>query len=226
MKKILIIEDEEILRQNLRDILNLEGFDVHVASNGMDGLDLFQVLNPDLVLCDIKMPKMDGYEVLRSIRELPGGLTAAFIFLSAKVEHEDIRSGMNLGADDYLLKPVARKDLVNAINNRLEKNERLLREIQQRIDQTVNGHLVFGPDEIQSILSMLTKMELKVLHLVAQEKTTSEIGETLFISPKTVENHRHGISKKLNLKGGHSVLALALKIKPYLLARNTCNPSN
>ena len=64
MKRILIVEDEEILRQNLRDILSLEGFEVHVASNGMDGLDLFQVINPHLVLCDIKMPKMDGYEVL------------------------------------------------------------------------------------------------------------------------------------------------------------------
>lgn len=226
MKRILIIEDEEILRQNLRDILSLEGFEVHVASNGMDGLELFQVINPQLVLCDIKMPKMDGYEVLRSIRELPGGLTVAFIFLSAKVEHDDIRSGMNLGADDYLLKPVTRKDLLNAINNRLEKNERLLRDIQHRIDETINGHLEIGPEEIQSILSLLTKMELKVLHLVAQEKTTAEIGDSLFISPKTVENHRHSISKKLNLKGGHSVLAFALKIKPFLSSRNTGSTAN
>ena len=221
MKKILIIEDEEVLRQNLKEILTLEGFQVMVASNGIDGLELFQTLNPDLILCDIKMPRMDGYEVLQAIRNLPGGLTTSFIFLSAKVEHDDIRSGMNLGADDYLLKPVNRKDLLNAINRRLEKREVLLNEIQRRINESVNGHLEIGPDEMESILSLLTKMETKVLLLVAQEKTTTEIGETLFISPKTVENHRHSISKKLNLKGGHSVLAFALKVKPYLNSRSS-----
>lgn len=207
------------MRNNLREILELEGFEVLVASNGQEGVDVFLESMPDLVLCDIKMPRMDGYEVLKSIRVLPGGLTTSFIFLSAKVEHEDIRSGMNLGADDYLLKPVSRKDLLGAVEHRLAKREVLLKDIQRRINDAVNGHLEFGSDELDSILSLLTKMERKVLFLVAMEKTTSEIGDELFISPKTVENHRHSISKKLNLKGGHSVLAFALKIKPQLLKR-------
>lgn len=219
MNRILIIEDEEILRNNLREILGLEGFEVFVSSNGQEGLEMFQSLNPDLVLCDIKMPRMDGYEVLKSLRFLPGGLTTAFIFLSAKVELEDIRTGMNLGADDYLLKPVSRKDLLSTVQNRLAKREVLLKDIQRRINDAVSGHLEFGADELDSILSLLTKMERKVLYLVAMEKTTSEIGDELFISPKTVENHRHSISKKLNLKGGHSVLAFALKIKSLLLKR-------
>lgn len=216
MNKVLIIEDEEILRQNLRDILDLEGYDVKVAPNGMDGIELFNVEQPDLVLCDIKMPKMDGFHVLKTIRDLPGGLTTAFIFLSAKVEHDDIRSGMNLGADDYLLKPVNRKDLLSAIETRLKQRAKVLQEMNRRINDSINGALDFGFDEVQALLSRLSKSERKVLYYVSLEKSTSEIADLLFISPKTVENHRHNISKKLDLKGGHSVLALALKIKPHL----------
>lgn len=216
MNKVLIIEDEEILRQNLRDILDLEGYEVKVAPNGMDGIELFNIEQPDLVLCDIKMPKMDGFDVLKTIRELPGGLTTAFIFLSAKVEHDDIRSGMNLGADDYLLKPVNRKDLLSAIETRLKQRTKVLEEMNRRINESINGALDFGFDEVQALLSRLSKSERKVLYYVSLEKSTSEIADLLFISPKTVENHRHNISKKLDLKGGHSVLALALKIKPHL----------
>lgn len=216
MNKVLIIEDEEILRQNLRDILDLEGYEVKVASNGMDGIELFNIEQPDLVLCDIKMPKMDGFDVLKTIRDLPGGLTTAFIFLSAKVEHDDIRSGMNLGADDYLIKPVNRKDLLTAIETRLKQRSKVLEEMNRRINDSINGVLDFGFDEVQALLSRLSKSERKVLYYVSLEKSTSEIADLLFISPKTVENHRHNISKKLDLKGGHSVLALALKIKPHL----------
>ena len=216
MNKVLIIEDEEILRQNLRDILDLEGYEVKVAPNGMDGIELYNIEQPDLVLCDIKMPKMDGFDVLKTIRDLPGGLTTAFIFLSAKVEHDDIRSGMNLGADDYLLKPVNRKDLLSAIETRLKQRTKVLEEMNRRINDSINGALDFGFDEVQALLSRLSKSERKVLYYVSLEKSTSEIADLLFISPKTVENHRHNISKKLDLKGGHSVLALALKIKPHL----------
>ena len=216
MNKVLIIEDEKILRQNLRDILDLEGYEVKVAPNGMDGIELYNIEQPDLVLCDIKMPKMDGFDVLKAIRDLPGGLTTAFIFLSAKVEHDDIRSGMNLGADDYLLKPVNRKDLLSAIETRLKQRSKVLEEMNRRINDSINGALDFGFDEVQALLSRLSKSERKVLYYVSLEKSTSEIADLLFISPKTVENHRHNISKKLDLKGGHSVLALALKIKPHL----------
>lgn len=216
MNKVLIIEDEEILRQNLRDILDLEGYEVKVAPNGIDGIELYNIEQPDLVLCDIKMPKMDGFDVLKTIRDLPGGLTTAFIFLSAKVEHDDIRSGMNLGADDYLLKPVNRKDLLSAIETRLKQRTKVLEEMNRRINDSINGALDFGFDEVQALLSRLSKSERKVLYYVSLEKSTSEIADLLFISPKTVENHRHNISKKLDLKGGHSVLALALKIKPHL----------
>ena len=216
MNKVLIIEDEEVLRQNLRDILDLEGYEVKVAPNGMDGIELYNIEQPDLVLCDIKMPKMDGFDVLKTIRDLPGGLTTAFIFLSAKEEHDDIRSGMNLGADDYLLKPVNRKDLLSAIETRLKQRTKVLEEMNRRINDSINGALDFGFDEVQALLSRLSKSERKVLYYVSLEKSTSEIADLLFISPKTVENHRHNISKKLDLKGGHSVLALALKIKPHL----------
>ena len=216
MAEILIIDDEKAIRKTLMEILSFEGYKVDEASDGEEGLKKFKEKTYDLVLCDIKMPKMDGFDVLKTIRDLPGGLTTAFIFLSAKVEHDDIRSGMNLGADDYLLKPVNRKDLLSAIETRLKQRTKVLEEMNRRINDSINGALDFGFDEVQALLSRLSKSERKVLYYVSLEKSTSEIADLLFISPKTVENHRHNISKKLDLKGGHSVLALALKIKPHL----------
>jgi DNA-binding CsgD family transcriptional regulator len=111
---------------------------------------------------------------------------------------------------------VNRKDLLSAIETRLKQRTKVLEEMNRRINESINGALDFGFDEVQALLSRLSKSERKVLYYVSLEKSTSEIADLLFISPKTVENHRHNISKKLDLKGGHSVLALALKIKPHL----------
>lgn len=125
MKKILIIEDEEIIRETTADMLRLARYDVHTAENGRLGVKLAQEILPDLVVCDIMMPEIDGYGVIHLLSRDPATSSIPFIFLSAKAEKSDIRRGMSLGADDYLTKPFEEMDLLNAIDGRLKRNDLL-----------------------------------------------------------------------------------------------------
>src|SRR5699024_5562556 len=113
MKKILIIEDDEILKDNTAELLELSGYEVMTASNGTDGVEQAKTHNPDLIICDIMMRKMDGYEVLESLTANESTRYIPFIFLTAKTEHREIRKGMDMGADDYLTKPFDESDLLN-----------------------------------------------------------------------------------------------------------------
>lgn len=216
INRLLIIEDEDVLRRDLQEILTLEGYQVDTAANGLEAVDVVRNAIPDLILCDIRMPGLDGYQVLKAVRELPGGFNVVFIFLTAKVESEEIRAGMNLGADDYLLKPVTHKDLMTAIRVRLEHRKNMMEAVRGDVESQLTDQLEYSVEDVKSILSALSKTERRIFYYVAQEKSTTDIAQLLYISPKTVENHRHNISKKLKLKGGHSVLALALKTKPVL----------
>jgi DNA-binding response OmpR family regulator len=112
MKKILVIEDESEMRRNLTTILRLEKFHPLPAETGRVGLELAKKERPDLILCDVMMPELDGYGVIAALRADAETVTIPFIFLTAKGEKPDIRAGMNLGADDYLTKPVAKADLL------------------------------------------------------------------------------------------------------------------
>ncbi|NER15730.1 response regulator [Spongiivirga citrea] len=134
MKKILIIEDNIDVRENTADILKLEGFEAITATNGKEGIQKAMQQRPDLIICDIMMPKMDGYEVLEYLSNRPQSGGIPFIFLSAKSEKSDMRKGMNLGADDYLTKPFEASELLDAINCRLDKNTFLKKEFEKNLD--------------------------------------------------------------------------------------------
>jgi CRP-like cAMP-binding protein/CheY-like chemotaxis protein len=120
-KKILLIEDNHEVRENTSEILDLAGYEVVAAPNGKVGVELAQKENPDLIICDIMMPELDGYGVLHILNKKSETAGIPFIFLTAKTEKTDIRKGMNLGADDYLTKPFDDTDLLNAIEARLRK---------------------------------------------------------------------------------------------------------
>jgi DNA-binding response OmpR family regulator len=123
MKRILIIEDELEMLRNLTTILRLEKFRPLCAENGRVGIDLAKKQKPDLILCDVMMPGLDGYGVIAALRADAETVTIPFIFLTAKAEKLDIRVGMNLGADDYITKPVAKAELLAAIRSRLEQSD-------------------------------------------------------------------------------------------------------
>src|SRR5215510_8072165 len=123
MRKILVIEDEPEMRRNINALLRYREYETIQAENGRKGVELARREKPDLILCDVMMPELDGYGVLQALQQDAGLALIPFIFLTAKADKDDLRSGMNLGADDYLTKPVANKDLVNAIEARLRRAE-------------------------------------------------------------------------------------------------------
>jgi CRP-like cAMP-binding protein len=121
MKKVLLIEDDDILRENTAELLELSNYKVYTASNGQIGLELAERKTPDIIICDIMMPVLDGYGVLDVLSKQETTKYIPFIFLSAKVEHKDIRKGMDLGADDYIPKPFSEEELISALESRLAK---------------------------------------------------------------------------------------------------------
>ncbi len=121
MKKILLIEDDVSLRENTAEILEFSNYEVITAPNGKIGVELAKENNPDIIVCDIMMPEMDGYGVLQELSTNISTKHIPFIFLSAKTERSEIRKGMNLGADDYLTKPFEEEELLSAIESRLAK---------------------------------------------------------------------------------------------------------
>jgi anti-anti-sigma factor len=137
MTTILAIEDEPKIRENIKDILELEGFDVLTAENGKTGVKLAQEHHLDLIICDVMMPELDGYDVLTSLRQDPRTIEIPFIFLSAKAAKTDFRKGMSLGADDYLTKPFTPCELRAAIAIRLEKQALTIERYAQKLDRSL-----------------------------------------------------------------------------------------
>jgi CheY-like chemotaxis protein len=115
MKTILVIEDEETVRENILELLDAEGFEALAAENGRIGLDLAQKYLPDLILCDVRMPEMDGYGVLTALRSQPATASIPFMFLTAKAAKTDLSHGLELGADAYITKPFTLAELLDAI---------------------------------------------------------------------------------------------------------------
>ena len=122
---ILIVEDNPILREGLQEMLELDGFAVFTASNGQQALDEMANRKPDLILSDIAMPVMDGHAFFRAVRARFEWVSIPFVFLTARGEREDVRAGKDMGAEDYLVKPITREDLVTVVNSRLERSHQL-----------------------------------------------------------------------------------------------------
>ncbi|HEX8549391.1 MAG TPA: response regulator, partial [Cytophagaceae bacterium] len=122
MKKILLIEDNKEVRENIAEILELSNYTVVSAENGKIGVDLAKKENPDLIICDVMMPELDGFGVLHVLSKVPQTAGIPFIFLTAKAEKDDMRKGMSMGADDYLTKPFDDVELLDAVEIRLKKN--------------------------------------------------------------------------------------------------------
>jgi len=202
MKKVLVIEDELEMRRNLMTILKLEKFQPLGAENGQAGVRLAKAEKPDLILCDVMMPELDGHGVLRALRDDPATMTTPFIFLTAKGERVDHRAGMDLGADDYLTKPVAKEDLLKAINARLRRAEQ---QAQQEFKPNFSSW--------EPLLKLeLTPRVAEVLLWVAQGKTNADIATILGISESTVKKHLLEIFQALGVETRSAATLRALEV--------------
>ncbi|PWJ40987.1 hybrid sensor histidine kinase/response regulator [Sediminitomix flava] len=174
MKKILIVEDEESVRENISEILEVHNYETETAENGRVGIEKVFQFNPDLIICDIMMPEVDGYEVIETLREKNDYGMPPFIFLSALSDKSDLRKGMDLGADDYLSKPFRMDDLLSAIESKIKKHDRLQKDIEQ---QLTNNSLLLPPDTashefntpLNGIMG-LTNMLLQFYHNLSKDE--------------------------------------------------------
>lgn len=201
VKRILVIDDEAKLRKQFAALLALEGFAVSEARNGREGIELARRDRPDLVMCDITMPEMNGHRVLETLRAEPATAHVPFIFLTGWGERDDVRAGMNLGADDYLVKPVEPADLVAAVQARL-------RRAQVAAPRRGSAGAA-DPTQLEPL--GLTPREAEILLWVAQGKTNPEIATILEIGLTTVKKHLEAIFAKLGVENRTSAAALALE---------------
>jgi DNA-binding NarL/FixJ family response regulator len=208
--KILIIEDQAPMRRNVALMLELEGYDTCTAENGRIGIEIAHREKPDLILCDVMMPELDGYGVVQALRVEDAFATTPFIFLTAKSDRSDIRAGMNFGADDYLTKPVVRDDLLAAIQTRLAKAA----AIRDRLDEATNAS--FDPDftshePLQSAFG-LTPREAEVLLWVAQGKSNGDVAAILDMSEKTAKQHLGVCFQKMGVESRTAATLAAIEI--------------
>lgn len=178
MAKILIIEDADSIRELITEILMNEGFQAIAASNGQQGLQLANTEFPDLIICDIMMPGLDGYGVLEQLRQNPKTVIIPFIFLTAKSGKKDLREGMQLGADDYLTKPFTEDELLNSVRSRLEHSQLLESSYNRQLQQFCSNITLALPHELRT---PLTGIMGSVGFLLAQLESLSkpEIKEML-----------------------------------------------
>jgi DNA-binding NarL/FixJ family response regulator len=224
MKKILVIEDQPVMRRNIRTILEMEGFTVTVAENGRKGVAAAQADRPELILCDVMMPELDGYGVLAALREKIETSTIPFIFLTAKGEKTDLRTGMNLGADDYLAKPVSSDELIAAVNARFERQ----RAHEERLEKEVGEASAFNPDfsSAKPLETLgLTEREAEVLLWVAQGKSNGDIAILLGLSEATVKRHLSNLFPKLGVEGRNAATVRALEILSGPTAKTAAAPT-
>jgi PAS domain S-box-containing protein len=161
-KLVLLIEDDQVLRESTSMFLKEEGYEVLLAKNGLEGVEKAMEHIPDLILCDISMPRMNGYEVFSIISQNSATSFIPFIYLSAKTEREDIRVGMQMGADDYITKPFDYDELLKAIELRIAKREKLINATESgfkaMLDSTLTGIMIYQDDKVSFINSKLLKI--------------------------------------------------------------------
>lgn len=137
MKSVLIIDDNEGIRSVVTATLTFAGYAVREAENGREGILQVLAQRPDLILCDLKMPEMDGYRTLAAVRKFPGTAAIPFVLITGSLDRDEFRQIMTSGADDYLLKPFSANELIEAIESRLTRHEHVKREAYQHAQKVI-----------------------------------------------------------------------------------------
>ena len=179
MNKVLIIEDEKNIRETIKEILELNDYKTDTAKNGLIGVAKAIQFKPDLIICDVMMPEMDGFETLRNIRSVNGISTTPFIFLTAKTEKRDLREGMNSGADDFLNKPFNAKELLEVIELRINKSQQTKKEFNLEINNL--------KEEVSNIQNSINKLSYNNTH-VLRAPLLNILGLINYLIEETEEN--------------------------------------
>lgn len=207
--KILIIEDEEAIRENIAEMLSMSGYEVEMAANGREGLSQTLVFKPDVIICDIMMPLMNGYQVLETLRNSNSQANTPFIFLTSMANPAEIREGMLIGADDYLTKPFNFSDLIAAIESRLKREKLRKEELNAQIKEYQYNLNKISTHEYNTPLSSM----LGFLNLLSEHYSSFDKEETLSMLElitfscvrlkKTLDNsHLHLLLQKLEPTNG------------------------
>lgn len=207
MKKILVIEDEAETLKNLVLMLEMEGFLPFSAPNGKAGVAVAKRELPDVILCDVSMPELDGYGVLETLRADRATVSIPFIFLTAKGDKKDLRTGMNLGADDYLTKPAGAEDVLGAIRTRLARRAENERATLDKVELTPD----YSSSKPLEALG-LTAREAEVLLWVAQGKSNPDIAGILGCAENTVKVHLARIFEKLGVENRNAASMQAVDV--------------
>ncbi|MBD2175994.1 hybrid sensor histidine kinase/response regulator [Pseudanabaena sp. FACHB-1998] len=180
MKRILVIEDNSLILEDIQDILSLNNFDVITAQNGIIGVQIAKAVIPDLILCDVMMPELDGFGVLIALRQNSLTATIPVVFLTAKTTREDIREGMELGADDYLTKPFTALELLKTISARIEKQEALRQASTAKLDNLRRNIASYLPHELLTPLHGIMGMA-DLLSNFHDNMTANELIESIAV---------------------------------------------
>ncbi|MEM9151920.1 MAG: response regulator transcription factor [Cyanobacteria bacterium P01_F01_bin.3] len=205
MQKILIVDDDSTLRAALTRYLQDRGFIVRNATSGLEGYNSFIRDVPDLIVSDVVMPEMNGFELCTKVRATESGQLIPFIFLSGRCDLEDRIQGHTIGADDYLVKPFHPRELIAKIEAQLARASRIFAEIERALQQPSSE----APQE--KVPLPLTPAEEKVFWEVIQGYTNKKIGDRLFISPRTVQTHLSNILSKLSVENRSQLIRYAFE---------------
>jgi DNA-binding NarL/FixJ family response regulator len=197
-KKLLLIDDDPNLILLVKDYLEFRGYDVVTAENGREALQVLEQQTPDMIICDVMMPEMDGYSLVSTIRSDPKTSWIPVLFLSAKGQSQDRVKGLNIGADVYMVKPFEPEELVAQVESSLKQASRL---IQHKDSKGEGSQKIQVPFDVE-----LTPTELRVVQFVARGMANREIAEELNVSQRTIESH---VSNMLGKTGLHNRTELA-----------------
>ncbi|MBW4420607.1 MAG: response regulator transcription factor [Myxacorys californica WJT36-NPBG1] len=198
-RRLLLIDDDPNLILLVKDYLEFRGYEVVTAENGREALEVLESETPDMIICDVMMPEMDGYQLVSTIRQDPKTSWIPVLFLSAKGQSQDRVKGLNIGADVYMVKPFEPEELVAQVESSLKQASRLIQHKDAKGGE--NAPKIQVPFDVE-----LTPTELRVVQFVARGMANREIAEELNVSQRTIESH---VSNMLGKTGLHNRTELA-----------------
>ncbi|NEP37900.1 MAG: response regulator transcription factor [Okeania sp. SIO2G4] len=198
-RRLMLVDDDPNLILLVKDYLEFRGYQVTTAENGREALEKLENEIPELIICDVMMPEMDGYTLVQHIRENPATEWVPVLFLSAKGQSQDRVKGLNTGADVYIVKPFEPEELVAQVESSLKQASRLIKH--QNSAMVSNGPKIKVRRNVE-----LTPTELKVVQLVAQGMANRDIAQLMEVSQRTIESH---VSNMLGKTGLHNRTELA-----------------